>query len=460
MPTPASAPAAATVEGAVPPAEVHALRGDPNPGLLRGTLHALYDATWLTAAVLGLPWILWKNRRTPGFGRMVLEQLGRGLPRLDPPARGRILIHGVSVGEVKGALPLVRGLTERWPGAEIVLSTTTGTGLDVARSLFRGHTVVRFPADVSFVVRRFLDRLHPTFVILVELEIWPNFLRECNRRGLPVAVVNGRITGRSHARYLAFRKLLPQFNRISFFCVQSQEYAERFRALEVDPARILITGNVKADGLRSGAVEPGEELRRLLGAPDGRLVLVAGSTHEPEEGIVARAWRAGAPETRLVLVPRHPQRCEDVARTLAALGMPAQRLSALRRGEAPDPRRPAIVDTIGELERVYGLADLVFVGGSLIPHGGQNMLEAAAQGKAVLFGPHVRNFAQEAALLLSRGACRQVADEAELARALRELAADPGLRGEMAAAGRAVVEGQKGATELTLRALERLVPAG
>ncbi len=442
----------------VTPAAGLALRRDPHPGLLRGTLHALYDLAWIGAAFLGLPWLVWKTRRVPGLGRMVLEQLGRDLPRLPPPTRARILIHGVSVGEVKGVLPLVRGLAELCPETEVVVSTTTNTGLEVARSLFDGRPVVRFPADISFVVRRFLEHVKPTFVILVELEIWPNFLRECNRRGLPVAVVNGRITGKSHARYLVFRKLLPQFNRISYFCVQSQEYADRFRELEVDPQRIQVTGNVKADGLRVGAVEPGEELRRLLGPGDGRLVVVAGSTHEPEEEIVVRAWRAGAPESRLVLVPRHPQRCEEVARRLAAQGFPAQRLSGLRRGERPVPERPALVDTIGELERVYGLADLVFVGGSLIPHGGQNMLEAAAQGKAVIFGPHVRNFAQEAALLLSRGACRQVADEAELGRAFRELAADPARRLEMAQAGREVVLRQKGATELTLRALAPLVP--
>lgn len=454
MPAPTAPPA---IEVDVPAASL-ALRRDPHPGLLRGTLHALYDLGWIALAFLGLPWILWKTRRVPGLGRMVLAQLGRGLPELPPPAGARILIHGVSVGEVKGVLPLVRGFAQLYPEAEVVVSTTTNTGLDVARALFGERPVVRFPADISFVVRRFLRRVKPTFVILVELEIWPNFLRECNRRGLPVAVVNGRITGKSHARYLVFRKLLPQFNRISFFCVQSQEYADRFRALEVDPERILVTGNVKADGLRVGAVEPGEELRRLLGPTDGRLVVVAGSTHDPEEEIVVRAWRTGAPDTRLVLVPRHPQRCEEVVRRLAGLGVRAQRLSALRRGERPAPEQPAIVDTIGELERVYGLSDLVFVGGSLIPHGGQNMLEAAAQGKAVVFGPHVRNFAQEAALLLSRGACRQVADEAELGRALRELAADPARRREMAQAGREVVESQKGATELTLRALAPLVP--
>jgi 3-deoxy-D-manno-octulosonic-acid transferase len=298
--------------------------------------------------------------------------------------------------------------------------------------------------------------VQPDFVILVELEIWPNFLRECNRRGAPVAVVNGRITRTSHGRYVWFRRLLPQFNRLSVICVQDEEYAERFLGLAVDPRRVVVTGSMKADRLPLGPVDPGAELTALLGAPPGVPVIVAGSTHDPEEELVVDAWQRGAREARLVLVPRHPERAPEVARTLERRGVRAQRLTALRAGETPDPAQPCLADTIGELERIYGLADLVFVGGSLIPHGGQNMLEPAAQGKAVVFGPHVANFAPEAALLVGRGACLQVEDADALALAFSELVADPALRERMAALGLEVVREQKGATAFTLSALSAL----
>jgi len=366
----------------------------------------------------------------------------------------------VSVGEVKGAQPVVRGLEEAFPGLEVVVSATTATGFEQAQRLFPASTIVRFPFDPAFLVRRFLRRVDPVLVVLIELEIWPNFLRECNRRGVPVAVVNGRITDRSRGRYRLFGRLLRPFERISLFCAQSEEYAERFLGLGVDPRRVRITGNIKADGLDVGPVEPGPELVRLLGAPQGRACLVAGSTHEPEELALVRAWRRGAPEARLILVPRHPGRCGELVASLRGeLGVPPQLLTRLRAGgEEPDPARPALVDTIGELEAVYALADLVFVGGSLVPHGGKNVLEPAAREKPVLVGPHVGNFRQESRLLRAAGASLQVADEQELAGVLRELLADAPRRAAMGRAGRAVVERQKGATRRTLAALEGLEP--
>jgi 3-deoxy-D-manno-octulosonic-acid transferase len=201
---------------------------------------------------------------------------------------------------------------------------------------------------------------------------------------------------------------------------------------------------MKADGLKLGAVQPSAELVRLLAGRNGAGLIVAGSTHRPEEKLVASAWLGGARDARLVLVPRHPERAADVLSDLASLGLRGQLLTRLRSGaETADPSQPAIVDTIGELEAVYALADLVYVGGSLVPHGGQNMLEPAAQGRAVVYGPHVHNFRQEAALLENAGASRRVADGAELETALRELLADPEGRARMGAAGLEVVAAQK-----------------
>lgn len=454
MSTPSTLHAGAAVEPAIARVPAPVL-SDPNPGLLRAVLHGVYDLGWLLAILVASPWWLVRcatNARFYGMARARL--LGVDLPtRTRPGERRRILIHGVSVGEIKAAQSLVRGLAVSRPDLDVVISTTTHTGLEVARKLYPSLRIVRFPLDLTPVVRRFLERVDPVCVVLVELEIWPNFLRESNRLGIPVAVVNGRITGRSFGRYRLFRGLLPQFNRITLFCVQDEDYARRFEELVGDRDRLLVTGNVKADGLPIGAVEPGSELRRLLGARAGQKTIVAGSTHEPEERFVVEACARVASAERLILVPRHPERTASIASALAAMGSPPQLLSKLRTGEASDPARTAIVDTMGELEQVYALADLVYVGGSLVPHGGQNVLEPAAQGKPVLHGPHVWNFAQEAALLEKSGASRRVEDPAGLQRALKELLADDPARARMARAGIAAVAAQRGATDLTLRAL-------
>ncbi len=434
----------------------NALLADPNPGFLRSSLHLVYDAAWVLAFLIGLPWLAFRSRER-SFRRLVLERVGAGLGELPRRTRPRVLVHGVSVGEVKAALPVVRAIRERYPELDVVVSTTTDTGLEVARGLFPEQLVVRFPVDPTYIVSRFLRHIDPALVLLVELEIWPNFLRACNRSARPVAVINGRITEMSHGYYVFFRDVLPQFNRISLFCVQLEEYAQRFRKLHVDPARVLVTGNVKVDGLRIGRVDPGDELVRLLGPADGQSVIVAGSTHDPEERMIVEACAAHVPGARLVLVPRHPHRGEGLAKELTALGHRVRRLSRLRSGdEQPDPGAIAIVDTIGELERVYGLADLVFVGGSLVPHGGQNMLEPAAQGRPIVFGPHVDNFAQEAGLLLRQGACLQVADAAELGARLAELTADPERAATMGRAASSAIRGQTGATARTLDALALL----
>lgn len=430
---------------------------DPSPGVLRALLHTGYDALWIVAIALLSPLFLLRAATKPVFRRMALERLGFGLEAL-PARRRRVLIHGVSVGEVKGAAPLVRALTEHDPELDIVISATTETGLEVARQIFPGRRIVRFPIDLSWCVARFLARVDADVVVLIELEIWPNFLRQCNRRGIPVAVVNGRITEQSYERYLWFRRSLPQFNRISLFCVQLEEYAERFRELGGLQSRVIVTGNMKADGLfRESTAERQrkvEELRSLIGPRDGQVTIVAGSTHAPEEVWFAEACRAAVPAARIVVVPRHPTRAADVKRELAQLGVRPQLLTELRRGdEHPDIEGVAIVDTIGELEAVYELADVVFVGGSLVEHGGQNMLEPAAQGCAVVYGPHVDNFRQEAALLETVGASRRVADRAQLRSVLAELAGDASARQRMAEAAQRAVKLQKGATSLTLRAL-------
>ena len=428
---------------------------DPNPGLWISFLYTLYDFTWTLLIVGGSPWWVTRSLYDRDFRRMVRQRLTLALPELPckRPGRRRVQVHGVSVGEIKASQSLVRSLVEQH---EVIVSASTDTGIQIARQVYPDLKVVRFPLDHSIPVGRFLRHVEPDLVVLMELEIWPRFLRGANRRAVPVAIVNGRITEASFRTYRRFGATLPQFNRVTVFAAQDECYAERFARLAGSDERVVVTGNVKVDGLRTGPVAHDErfaELQRLAGARAGQAVIVAGSTHSPEERDVTGAFQRGAPDARIILVPRHPGRAADIAADLASGGTQVQLLTRLRAGERPDPARPLVVDTIGELERVYGLADLVFVGGSLIPHGGQNMLEPAAQGLPVIYGPHVANFAQEAAFLEEAGASLRVRDAHELEQSVHRLMADEELRGTMAAAGVLAVEGQRGASELSLRVL-------
>ncbi len=428
---------------------------DAHRGLGRGILHAIYDLLWVVAAIVGAPWLALRCARAPGFRAMVRERLRP--PAIAPPGPGerpRVLVHGVSVGEIKAALALVRALERDRPDLEVVLSTTTSTGQAMARRLFPGYALVRFPADLSLLVRLFLNRVQPAAVVLIELEVWPNFLRLANRAGFPVAVVNGRITPMSFGRYRGFRRVLPQFDRITLYCAQSEAYATRFCALGVEPARVHVTGNIKVDGLEVGRQSPSEELLERLSPRPHQPFVVAGSTHEPEERMVAQAWLQAGAAARLVIVPRHPERVADVVRDLQEDGFEVERLTELRALERRgDPARIAIADTIGELDRLYALADLAFVGGSLVPHGGQNVLEPAAQGVPVIAGPHVHNFRQEMALLEEAGAAVRVVDAADLGRRFAALLADAPARAAMGEAGLLAVAAQRGATQATWRVL-------
>jgi 3-deoxy-D-manno-octulosonic-acid transferase len=386
---------------------------------------------------------------------MVWGRLTLNLEPLPPaPDRPRVLVHGVSVGEVKAAKSLVAELSKT---CEVVVSSSTNTGMRVARLCYPGYEVVRFPIDHMWPVTRFMNRVQPSCVVLMELEIWPNFLRKANRLEVPVAIVSGRITPSSHSSYRRFGTTLPQFHRITVFAVQDEEHARRFADLAGSRERVIITGNVKIDGLDTGQPVDDEalaELRGFVSAKEGQSVLVAGSTHDPEESLVAKAFRRADPSARIVLVPRHPERGRAVLSDLAGQGVSGQLLTELRAGrEEVDTTRALIVDTIGELERLYGLADVVFVGGSLVPHGGQNMLEPAALGRAVLHGPHVENFSQEARLLEKAGGSLIVRDPEHLADVLEQLLQDEGQRKLMGQAGREAVEAQKGATARTLRVL-------
>jgi 3-deoxy-D-manno-octulosonic-acid transferase len=381
-------------------------------------------------------------------------------------AEESIWVHAVSVGEVLAVRPVVSGLRARYPGLRVFLSTTTLSGQNVARrSVPDADAVFYLPFDWTFTIRRTLDVVKPKLFVMVETEIWPNLLRECRRRGIRTALVNGRISTRSFPRYRLvrpfIRRVLADIDRL---CVQSEETARRLRHLGADPARITVTGSLKFDSL-DPSTAPGrgrERVLRFFRISPGRLVLVAGSTSKGEEEAVIRAFNrvrttATGGNALLILAARHPERFEEVERLCQREG-----LSTKRRSDLPidaEPRVDAVIlNTIGELAQLYQIATAVFVGGSLVPLGGHNILEPAVHGKPIVFGLHMENFAEIASAFLANGAAVQVRTPRDLEDVVVELMADPVRRARLGAAARALVDANRGAKDTTLRVLAELLP--
>jgi len=336
-----------------------------------------------------------------------------------------IWIHGVSLGEVNSIEALVDELHCQLPDYRAVISSTTETGMAAAKRLFApDHLVFHWPLDLGVFVRRALNRMRPDLVVLVEGEVWPNFLAACNNRGIPVVVVNARLgADKGYPRYKAIRPLARRlmFARLDAVGVQDEVYAERFVSLGVEPARIHVTGMMKFDSAEvSDSVEGADKLAASLGiGPECELV-VAGGTGPGEEKLLLELWsglRGNHHKARLAIIPRKPERFDEVSELIRSFGY-----TPLRRSENPDGRTASACganevicgDTMGELRKFYALAACVFVGRSLVAMGGSDMIEAAALGKAVAFGPHTYNFPQ--ADKLAANGCVRVADACELAR--------------------------------------------
>ena len=419
-------------------------------------MYALYSTALRLALVAYAPVRLVRRRgvvhRDPATWAERRGRLGPGLP-----PEPRCWIHAVSVGEATAAVPLVEAIGRRWPELSIVMTTVTPTGARIVKERVGTLATHRyFPLDLPGPVRRALDAVRPRFFIGLETELWPNFLRALGARGIPCMVANGRISDRSFRRYQLVRGLVSRMlGRVTVFAMQSEEDARRIVALGAPAERVVVTGNLKADL----PVRPPAHValwRRQLGDDEGRLLLIAGSTHHGEEAALLDAYqrlRPRFPTLRLLLAPRHPPRADEVERLVRERG-----LRALRRSsglERPDEEAVLMLDTVGELADLYALADVVFVGGSLVPVGGHNMLEPAQRKRAVLFGPHTGNFRESAELLCSKGAAVVVEDAEALAREAGRLLGDAALRRTMGEAAFAAVASRQGALAETLRLIDR-----
>jgi 3-deoxy-D-manno-octulosonic-acid transferase len=424
----------------------------------------LLDALYLALLLLLSPWLIYKSLTTGKYRRGLWHKFsGAAFERRGDAACA--WFHGVSVGEIHLLRQVVAAFRGRHPDWQCVISTTTDTGFDEARKHFPDLSVFFWPFDFSWAVRRALRRVRPSLVVLAEGEMWPNFLLAAGREAVPVAVINARMSPRSFGRYRRLGRLAGRLlGRVALFTAQTPEYAANLRRLGAPADRIHVSGSVKYDGTSADRGNPKtQELRRLLAVEADDLLFIAGSTQAPEEEIalsVFRRLRRDFPRLRLILVPRQKDRFDEVAGLLAHSGEFFVRRSALPLQSAICNLQSAIllVDTIGELGALWGLADVAFVGGSLDgKRGGQNMIEPAAYGAAVLFGPHVWNFRDAAARLTAAGGAVQVTDAASLEAAVRRLLADPAERGRMGTAARQFVKEQQGATEGTLALLDALL---
>jgi 3-deoxy-D-manno-octulosonic-acid transferase len=427
----------------------------------------LYNLLLLFAAVFAIPFYGVKMVLTGKYRRSLGPKLGRISPALASLVQGtpRIWVHAVSVGEVTAAAPIVTALRSRFPGACIVLSTSTETGQEMARKLATDATVhIYYPLDIPFVVRKVLDLVRPDLFVPVETELWPNFIRLCRARGTRIVMANGRISPRSFRRYRATRFFWKEvLAALDVAGVISQTDAERLAAIGMPSLRIQVLGNAKYDGLAARVFpELEREIAGRLGIEPGQGVLVAGSTHEGEESIILEVYRRlleHRPDFKLILIPRHIERGEAVAELVYRAGFSdAIRMSEIRAGRNRCGERVVVVDVIGELFKVYSLATVVFCGGSLVPKGGQNILEAAAWGKVVFHGPHMEDFRDERILLEETGSGITISDGEELFTGIRALLDDPDLLRTKGEAGRRVVAANRGAAGRYAELIEGALP--
>ena len=422
--------------------------------------YLLYSLALALAMLVSLPYWLYQVLRHSKYRRGFAERLGNVPARVSSARDSRrvIWIHAVSLGEVLAVAGLVEQMRNAFPQHRVVVSTTTDTGQDLARKRFGEENVFYFPMDFAFAIRPYLRSLNPKMVVLAETEFWPNFLRLVNGSGARLAVVNARISDRSWPRYQRFRwawkKMLAQ---VDLFLAQTPQDRERLISLGAGPGRVHVAGNLKFDVTLPTPPAIVGSLRQSLQAEGARPVLVCGSTVDDEEPVLLKAFenlRVAHPRAVMILAPRHPERFDKVAILVQQLSIALHRRSRWQ-GE-PLAGGVLLVDTIGELAALYGLADVAFVGGSLVPRGGHNIIEPAQHGVAIVTGNHTENFRDIVGLFQSRDALR-IVGVSELPLTLMQLLENDAERLALGRRARETMMSQMGATARTLEALKSLL---
>lgn len=428
-------------------------------------MYLLYSILLCVGILLLLPRFLFDAFRHGKYAAGLSERAG-SLPRFESEGRPVIWLHCVSVGETQAARPLVRAILEEHPQHALVVSTTTLTGQRVAREAFAGQAarIFYFPFDWAWSVRRALRAINPSTVLVMETELWPRFFRECRKRGVPVALVNGRISEKSFRRYRLIKRFIRRvLGDLAFAAMQTEADAVRVRALGLTPERVRVSGNVKFDLEDAGVQMLAEELRRRFRLDGRRPLFIAASTHAPEERIILEAFKAvredgRAASPRLLIAPRHPERFDEVAALIESSKFSMARRSEAER-ESDNDCDVILLDSIGELRAVYPFAEVVLVGGSIAPVGGHNVLEPALAARCILTGAHTSNFKAIIKTFLEQDALIQLphvegAQASEvLARALNGLLSDDERRLRTGERARAVLEQNRGATDRTVKLL-------
>ena len=412
---------------------------------------------------LGLPFIalrLWlRSRKAPAYAQRIGERFAMGLAPMQP---GGIWVHAVSVGESIAAAPMIRALLARYPQLPITITCMTPTGSERIQSMFADEPRVQhcyLPYDFPWAAGRFLNHIQPKIGVIMETELWPNHIHQCAKRGIPTVLANARLSERSARGYGRFARLTrPMLAEMSLIAVQTETEAQRFRELGARPDRVTVTGSIKFDltidpQLLARAVQQRDQWQTTQ-----RPVWIAASTHAGEDEVVLSAHRTllqTHPDALLILVPRHPERFNSVFELSQQQGFSTVRRST----SAPVASQHSVLvgDTMGELLFLYALADIAFVGGSLVPNGGHNLLEPAALGKPVLSGPHLFNFLEIAAMLRNAGALEEVGDAQGLAAAVQRLVEQPEQAKAMADAGLAVMKANQGALQKLLDGIASLL---
>lgn len=422
-------------------------------------IYLFYSLALLLALLLSSPYWLYQALRHGKYRRGLSERMGKVPARLGSFESARVIwIHAVSLGEVLAVAGLVSELRRRFPGHRVLISTTTDTGQDQARKRFGEENVFYFPMDFASAIRPYLQALRPELVVLAETEFWPNFLRLVDESGSQLAVVNARISDRSLPRYKRFPRILRHMlAHVDLFLAQTQQDRERLESIGADSGRIQITGNLKFDVPLPSASPIVENLRRSFSTESTGPILVCGSTVEDEEAPLLKTFEnivVGHPRAVMILAPRHPERFDTVARLIDQMGIASYRRSAWA-GESLSGK-VLLVDTIGELAALYALADVAFVGGSLVPRGGHNIIEPAQHGVAIVTGNHTENFRDIIWLFQTRDAVR-IVGVSELPLTLMHLLDHDDERRALGQRAKETISSQMGATARTLSALEILL---